>query len=340
MPRQTCSLMDIAKLANVSRTTVSKVLLETGGDRIRVSSETADLVRRLARQLNFRPNQAARQLKGIDSKTIAILMYSGTEALSLTQSFMELLLGLEKYASLYGFKVLLSRVMEGDNFEPRLWDLQASGVRHLFCYLPGEQLNLVARNQAEFKNIVIYMPSSRIAGAPFVYVALNRRSAVTEAIRYLTERQRRRIGILLEREVAQSVAAARPAAGDLLDEIPLERQLNVHGGTLMQEELAAMALEELVNRQQCDGIVCSNDYWALQMMSVLRDHGCRIPEEVALIGFDNLDFGRSLSPKLTTFDQSFDETARMIMEYYTGMRDWRDADTIQIIPQIVKRESA
>ena len=80
-----------------------------------------------------------------------------------------------------------------------------------------------------------------------------------------------------------------------------DRQPGMHWSSPFSEELAARAVEEVVIRGKADAIVAVNDFYAARLIAALQRSGRRVPEDVALVGCDNLDIGTVVTPRLTMF---------------------------------------
>jgi len=99
----------------------------------------------------------------------------------------------------------------------------------------------------------------------------------------------------------------------------------------------------MVRECRADAILASNDIWATRFMLQMQKDGLRVPEDVAVIGYDNLDIASVVSPALTTIDQCHDEYATtvldLLLDVAAGRRIAADRRIRTIQPRLIIRES-
>ena len=128
-------MIDIAQQAGISCSAVSHVLLGTGNGQIRVSEAKAAQIRQVAKQLNFKPNYAARQLKGKHSSAIGMLSSYWRDSLQL-RVFSWVL----QACSARGYQVLAAQGGTPDSLDRSIQEFNARGVQGVLCFAYGSDV--------------------------------------------------------------------------------------------------------------------------------------------------------------------------------------------------------
>jgi DNA-binding LacI/PurR family transcriptional regulator len=280
---------DVARLAGVSRATVSYVLNNTSA--VRISEPTRRRVREAARELGYVPHAAARSLRAGHSRMV-LMPAPGIPAGPLYSAFLNELqwaLGRLDYTVVqYG-----SVGLRGDE-AARAW----AELRPVAVLVPGADLGpqgvgVLKRSGAR---AVVTLGPGRVDGA---HALLMDHDAVGQcAGAHLYARGRRRIGVVVPEEPGLEAYSRPRLAG-------VHRAL--HGTDAAVTELPLAYTEEsaaqLAGRWResgLDAVFAYNDEYAMLLMRALQDEGLRIPEDVAVIGADDLMLGRLLRPRLST----------------------------------------
>jgi DNA-binding LacI/PurR family transcriptional regulator len=283
---------EVAALAQVSPTTVSNVL---SGNRP-VSTATQERVRWAIDKLGYRPNLSARNLR---------LRRGGLIGLAVPEIdvpyFAELVRHVVKAARKRGYTVLIDQT-EGD---PEAERFVVGGMNPgmvdgiLFSPLKTGRADFDAHRDAT----PMVLLGELITGPGVDHVGIDNVAAAAAATRHLIDQGRRRIAALGHQRVREGTAPQRTsgyrkalrAAGLAYDPSLVIATDGFHRAD------GAQAMQELLDRgAPLDAIFCYNDLIALGAMRVLRDHGLRVPEDVAVIGFDDIDDGRYSTPSLST----------------------------------------
>ncbi|MGW7344022.1 LacI family DNA-binding transcriptional regulator [Streptomyces sp. NPDC054854] len=278
---------DVARLAGVSRATVSYVLNNAAA--VRISEPTRRKVREAAEELGYVPHAAARSLRAGHTR-IVLLPTSHVPVGPLYSAFLNelqwALRRLDYTVVQYG-----SLGLNGDE-AARAW----AELRPVAVISLGE-IALSPHNVATLKRAgaraVITLGPAGVPGAHAL--VMDQVEIGARAAGHLLERGRRRIGVVVPREAGLELfsgprlAGARSVAGAEVEEVPLAHT----------EESAA----EVAARWRSlglDAVFAYNDEYAMLLMRALQDAGLRIPEDVAVMGADDLLIGRLLRPRLST----------------------------------------
>ncbi|MBT2443779.1 LacI family DNA-binding transcriptional regulator [Streptomyces sp. ISL-36] len=281
---------DVARLAGVSRATVSYVLNNTAA--VRISEPTRRRVREAAEELGYVPHAAARSLRAGHSRMVLLPTAHVPIGPLYSQFLNELqwaLRALDYTVVQYG-----SLGLEADE-AARAWaELRPVAVVSLGqVQLTPQGVEILKRSGAK---AVITLGSQRVEGAHALVMDQGRVGRV--AVEHLVERGRRRIGVVVPEEPGLEMFAgprlegARQAvAGTDATVVPLP---------LRYEEESANELAGGWRERGLDAVFAYNDEYAMLLMRALQDAGISVPEETAVVGSDDLLLGRLLRPRLST----------------------------------------
>ncbi|MEU4932324.1 LacI family DNA-binding transcriptional regulator [Streptomyces yokosukanensis] len=280
---------DVARLAGVSRATVSYVLNNTSA--VRISEPTRRRVHEAARELGYVPHAAARSLRAGHSRMV-LMPAPAIPVGPLYSGFLNELqwaLGRLDYTVVqYGTVGL-----QGDE-AARAW----AELRPVAVLVPGADLGpqgvgVLKRSGA--RAVVTLGPGS-VDGA---HALLMDHDAVGHcAGAHLYARGRRRIGVVVPEESGLE-AYSRPRLAGVLQALR-GTDATVTELPLAYTEESAARLAARWRESGLDAVFAYNDEYAMLLMRALQDEGVRVPEDVALIGADDLMLGRLLRPRLST----------------------------------------
>lgn len=341
----------IAEELNLSRTTVSAVLSGTAA-RHRISSSTARRVMATAQRLNYRPNAAARQLAGQRSNSVGVLV---TSQLMIDLRLIALM---EVLASARGIRFIVGHAAGSEvQVSNYLADFRARGVDGVFSFFHSHMADKgILRRLRDIPNIVFYEAPTEpdCAGRPRPhYVGPDFFQVGYMAARHLLDRGRRRIGLYF-REMAFPyagqrrqglVVALREAGLSLEDDLVwlMTERTGRHWMDLPTRETADQAVEDLVKKGGVDAVIAANDLYGASLIAALRNRGYRVPDDVAVVGSDNQEFGAFVDPAITTVDLRLDEVARELVQMMFHLLDGQplpeDSRGVVVQPAMVIRNS-
>jgi DNA-binding LacI/PurR family transcriptional regulator len=333
---------DVAKRAGVSRATVSRVV----NGNPRVSPEARLAVTRAIEQLRYVPNPAARALMTRRSDSVAVVILESANRLFEDPYFNQLLLGISGGLADHEVQIVLL-IAQSALEEQRLERYIAAGhVDGAMIIGPrgGDELprRLVARGVPV---VVNGRPSEEELGHahPLSYVDVENREGARAAVAHLVAGGRRRIATIhgpldlaSGRDRLDGYREGLRAAG-----LKVDPGLEEGGGFM--PELAADAMRALLARRpDLDGVFAASDSMAAAAIGVLLDAGRRVPEHVAMVGFDDSPVAVTVRPTLTTVRQPIGAMGRELAELL--MRQISDpvgAPSRVIFPtELVVRESS
>ncbi|MFJ6912877.1 LacI family DNA-binding transcriptional regulator [Streptomyces sp. NPDC101133] len=346
MSRQAPTLEDVAREAGVSRATVSRVV---NGVR-NVDPAIQDLVRRAIERTGYAPNQAARQLVTRRTTTVALVVSGAGDASDTEQN---------AFAARVFADPFFGRVVGGV-----VGHLRPRGMHPvlMFAETPEARQEVVAylrQGGADGALVVSTHPDdplpALLAGVglpavlfarpgrpvPLSYVDLAHREGGRLAAEHLLERGCRRIATVTG---PLAVAASQERLAGFRDTLARHGHPYVpvaEGGFTVDSGMAATAAL-LAEHPETDGVFTANDLMAQGAVQVLRDHGRRVPQDVAVVGFDDSSVAVTCRPRLTTVRQPVEEMAatmaRLLDDHIRGART--EPTSVIFDPELVVRDSA
>ena len=326
------TLEDVARLAGVSRATASRVIR---GD-VPVSPATAEAVTGAVRELGYSPNLAARTLVTRRSGMVAVLVPETDLRVFSDPFFAALYHGVLTSFAGEEAQVVLAMAKPGEPAE-RMTRYLVSG-RIEGAVVASHHGTGIAQAMADLNYPVVFVGDPGIPGLPFV--DLDQRAAAMTATRHLVERGCRRIAAV--NGPADMVAGRGRRDGFLqaMADAGLEPAGMEEGEFTAESGRAAMA-RLLSGGVRFDGVFVASDLMAVAGLRALSDAGVRVPDDVALVGFDDTELGRSATPALTTMTNPAHAMAltagSMLRELLAGRRP---ESPVILTSDLVVRDSA
>lgn len=315
------SMSDVARHAGVSQRTVSNVV----NNYVHVSPQTRARVEASLRELAYRPNVVARQLRSGRSGTITLALPGLQE-----RYFADLAESVIDRARASGLRVLIETTGGEHAREVALLqgggDQLTDGVIMSALSLGPDDDHL---DRADYPLVLI---GDREFGGPVDHVGIPNREAARAAVRHLVEAGRRRIALLGAADGTEhTYSLRRQGFDDALLEAGLELDPALEFSGLWTRDEGERLIAELLESGTPlpDAIFGMNDSIALGAMRALLRAGIRIPEQVMIVGFDDITESRYSNPSLSTISPSLDDIAanalELLGEQFEGKRDDRPA---------------
>jgi len=331
------TIYDIAKQLDISAATVSRALNNSTS----VSVTTKKKVNELAESLGYRHNLFASSLRLQKTHTIGVILHE------LNSYFItSVLAGIEKIVRAAKYNLLI--VHSAENV-----DIEAANTHNLFhkrvdgviASLSFDTKDLSHFKQFESKNIPVVFFDRVFENSDGAKIVINNFQAGYDATNHLIEQGCKRIAHItssLNRNVyAERMRGYKQA---LLDhKLKFDEKLLIVDG-LKEEDATRSANRILAIKPLPDGIFITNDFCAAVVMQVLKDAGISVPNDIAIVGFNNDIIGKVVSPKLTTINYPGFEmgqlAARTLIGHLTGMWDMNITSTMVIKSELIVRESS
>lgn len=326
------TLADLARLAGVSTGTVSRAL---AGKEL-VNAKTRERIQALARQHGFRPNQMASKLRSRRTGVIGAVIPVGHERQHVSDPFFLTLLGhLADELTESGYDLMLSRAVP-DGTSEWLERMTSSGmVDGVLLIGQADQYEVIERVSSSYRPLVVWGASCD--GQRHCAVGTDNMAGGRMAAEHLIEMGASRLVFLGETagmEVVQrhrGASAAAAEAGIPIVHMPISLAAEQMGPQLQ----AAVADCDI----GVDGVVAATDLIAITALRCLHDHKRRVPEDVQVVGFDDVPLAQQTMPPLTTIRQEIGDGAKAMVEKLRQRIAGETSDSLVMPPRLVIRET-
>jgi LacI family transcriptional regulator len=301
------TIRQIAKLAGVSRSTVSRVI----NDHPNVSPETREQVLQIVAETGFRPDPIARSLSSRRAGIIGLVIPLAIQSLFADPFFARLMQGISQGCNLYDYILslfLLHTLEEEAKLYPRISRRQLLDGVIVTATRNGDPLipQLLV-------NRVPFVLHGRHEDPRVSFVEVDNVAGAYSAVTHLVRLGRRRIALITG--PSGSLAAEDRKRGYL--NALLERRVPVDEGLIIHGDFTAtsgyQAMQCLLPHEP-DAVFVVSDSMALGALRALREAGKRVPDEVAVVGFDDMPQAATADPPLTTIRQPIQQTGVLAVE--------------------------
>jgi DNA-binding LacI/PurR family transcriptional regulator len=328
------TIADIARLAGVSKSTVSRAL----NDSHLIGDETKERIRTIAREHSFQINAPARQLSLKQSRTIAFVTHAYHKEFSVADLFgLEIMGGISSGLHANGYDMLVIHVDPRDTE----WAHQYLDTGRVDGFI----LMTSTRKQYHIKTLLNMGAPFIVWGVPqpnqsYPSVSGDNFNGGRLAAEHLIGAGRERIAFLggpaEEVEVQQryqGFESALTGAGRNLDAalVAYGDFSNTSGGETMKKLLE--------QGSDLDAVFVNSDLMAIAAMDVIRDHGRRVPEDVAVVGYDDLSIAQHSHPPLTTIRQNIPLAGKLLAQNLIQFLQTGLVTNVTIPVELVVRKS-
>lgn len=288
------TIYDIAKKLNLATSTISRGLKEHPT----ISKKTVERIKKTAAEMGYRPNNLAASLRGNKMKTIGVLLPT------ITQPFLSSLIsGIEEVAQKAGYTVLI--MQSHDSYEEEveltksLYDNRVSGV---ICSLAME-----TKNTDHFKKFIendtaLVFVDRVPKGFDTYHVVIDNFNAGYKATKHLISQGCKRIAHITAGQEFSIYYERKQGYLAALKEhnLPIEDELMVRVDKITYKEARKATLKLLKLQKPPDGIFAPGDILGVSAIQVAEQQGVKVPEELAIIGFNNDPISSIVDPNLST----------------------------------------
>jgi DNA-binding LacI/PurR family transcriptional regulator len=325
------TIVELARLAGVSHSTVSRAL---AGNPI-IAEATRRRIRDLAAAHGFRVNQAASALRRGRAQAIGVVIPLGHEiGQHLSDPFFMALLGpLADALSDAGYDLLLSRIIpRGREWLEEL--IGAGRVAGVILIGQSDQLATIEATAQHYDQMVVW--GAKVLGAAQITVGTDNFAGGRLAAEHLLRCGRRRLAFLGDLELPEFEARYRgfEAAVGGVNAASHYPPVQVTAAGAYREAAAFLA-----SNPAPDGIVAAADVIAIGAMRALSEHGLRVPDDVAIVGYDDIALAEHTAPPLTTIRQDVGLGAHLLVELLLKRIAGEAVESIELPPELVVRAS-
>lgn len=329
------TIKDIAKEAGVAHSTVSLAL----NNKPYVSHEVKTRVLKAAKKLDYRPNSSARSLKTQQTKNIGFVI----EERYFSQSepfYNQVFRGAEKEMRNDGYHVLLSMVTKEENEKvvlPHFLVEQKVDGLIVVGKIKDDFVLALRKNNSPLVLIDYFLRRDKIPS-----VVMDNIGGAYEGVTYLIEAGYRKIGFL-------GGLVDHPSIQDRFKGYKLsleEAGLKYNEDLVQRDELevsvecGCSAMNKLLNRIIPEAIFCANDAMAIGAMRAIKEKGLKIPEDMGVIGFDDVEWTEYSDPPLTTVRVFKEQMGQIAVKKLIDIINGKDNALKSIVgTELVIRES-
>ncbi|HUT19645.1 MAG TPA: LacI family DNA-binding transcriptional regulator [Anaerolineae bacterium] len=323
------TIYTVAQRAGVSIATVSRVL----NDSARTTEETRAKVLRAVRELGYQPSSAARSLAGSGTETIALLFPE------ISGPFIsEIIRGIETEAHRRGYHLLIYG-LEGDRGDDPLLRFLSTKVDGMILgsYCDGTHIQSMQR-----QGIPLVLMCNQVDGTAVDSIFPDDFSGAHEAVTHLIQHDYQRIAFVGDATTSTHKTTRFEAYRQALEDHswPSDPRWVMRGD--YSEQSGRRAMEELLKLPQPPrAVFAANDQMAIGALDVVHNQGLRVPDDVAIVGFDDIPAAAYVNPPLTTVRQNIRESGELAVQLLLRRIEELETEVENIVlpTQLVVRRS-
>ncbi|HSC53259.1 MAG TPA: LacI family DNA-binding transcriptional regulator [Phnomibacter sp.] len=331
------TIYDLARQLNISIATVSRAL----NDDPVVSKKTKKKIFDLAKELGYRHNSFARNLRKQTTNTIGVIVHE------LNSNFItSVLAGIESVTTEAGYDLIIAH--SGESMEKE--KANAQNLFHKRVDGVISSLSFGTNNLDHFqvfkeKNVPVVFFDRVDENSDVIKVVIDNYRSGYLATKHLIDQGCKRIAMVTA-SLNRNVYARRHKGfvdAHLDSKLPLDNKL-VLIKDLSEQSGVECAQEILKMKPMPDGVFITNDFVAAICMQTLKQNGIRIPQDIAIVGFNNDAISRIVEPSLTTINypgiDMGEIAARNLINHLKGMSDIKLTSTIIVRSELIVRQSS
>jgi LacI family transcriptional regulator len=338
MMKKKITIKDIARMANVSHTTVSRAL----NNKSRIRNETKEKILSIARELNYRPDFIARSLVMKRTRTLGLVITTIANPF-----YNELAQGIEATSRGLGYNIIFCSTHSDLSAEKHYIEmLRSKGVDGIiFSSAHMGDPNIVVLAEEAFPIVLVnrrtYHP---VVKEKVDYVGVDNVLGGFLAVEHLIRLGHRRIGVI-GGSSESSVGLERLEGGKkALEAYNVEQRDNYFlDGDFLKESGYQGGKRFLKMAEPPTAVFATNDYMALGTYQAIAEEGLRIPEDIALVGFNDIEFTAMKGIELTTIGQKKFEmgaiAVKMLVERIEGGEDKLSTKEVFLKPELIIRKT-
>ncbi len=329
---------DIAHMAGVSQSTVSRAL----SDSPLVNQETRDRIKKIAEELNYKVDKNASNLRKQRSQTLALLLFEDptSDDSLINPFFISMLASITKATTEAGYDLLVSFQNLNDDWHAVYKDSsKADGLillgygsyteyEHKLEQLEEQDIRFTRWGAPDLKHPGITVGSDNFKGG---YMA-------TEHLLQLGRKNFAFVG--LTDDSAPELQARFLGCIAALEDNGLSSEDIIKEDAISIENSGYDATLNLINRAIPDAIFCASDLIALGCIRALQEREIKVPEDIAVVGYDNIQISEFFTPPLTTVSQNTIDAGELLVKNLLLMLNDEEVSDILLKPELIVRKSS
>ncbi|MBP1045979.1 LacI family DNA-binding transcriptional regulator [Enterococcus sp. BWM-S5] len=329
------TIRDVAKQAGVSIATVSKVF----NGYTDINLETKDKILKIAKELDYAPNMAARTLSSKKQQTIALILNELNFTRKSTMP-MEVLDGVYKYTEKSDYEFV---------FYATSTEKQLSKTFRQFCnehnitgaVIQGLKMTDPYYQEIEETSLPTVLVDMSVKNPKVGTVSIDNQKAAFEAVNYLIEQGHESIGMINGSRDADVSILRETGYCQALKEnaIPLKESYIQYAN--FEEDISYFITKNLLTtNKEITALFCASDVMAIGAMRAVKDMGIKVPEDLSIIGFDDIILASYVTPELTSVSQDMREIGFEAAKLLTEIIDGDDQNNNRRIAHEIKHRQS
>lgn len=327
------TIRQVAQKADVSVATVSRYINQNAP----ISKDVAERLKLVMEELKYVPHAGARHLASRKTRVVGLLLNNLHN-----DFFVPLLNGIESVVRKHNYNLVIATYHSGsrDMMPPPIGPHNTDGMLVFSDGLSDE--DLISLHDREFPMVLVHRTPPDSIKIPSVTV--ENKKITFELIEHFIKVHGRKRIMFMQGPIYQEDSSWREIgykSALMANDIPFDEKLVLNGG--FERSTAYEALNEFIcNNKQVsfDAIFTGDDDAAIGVLTALRENGYRVPEDVSVIGFDDLGFSAFLSPPLTTVSAPTETVGRIAMEQLFSLFDNQfPGDVTLLSTELITRRS-
>ncbi len=327
------TIYDVARQAGVSVATVSRYLNQNAP----ISTQVADRLEKIMTELRYVPHAAARHLASKKTRVVGLLLNNLHN-----DFFVPLLNGVESIVRQKGYNLIIAtyHANSREHARPPIGPHNTDGMLVFSDGLSDE--DLICLNADGFPMVLVHRTPP--AQVPLPSITVENTEITRLLIDHLINVHGKRHILFLRGPITQEDSLRREVgykAALQANGIAVDENLILNGD--FERGAAYRVINEFLDRQKevvFDAVFTGDDDAAIGVLKALHEHGIRIPEDVAVSGFDDLGFAPFLNPPLTTVRAPTETVGRVAAERLFGLLENHPTDDVVVLPtEIIFRRS-
>lgn len=326
------SIKDVAREAGVSIATVSRVI-----NKVNVVAESTQIkVNEAIERLGYSPNIVAQSLKTQRSRSIGILIPDIS-----SQVYPEIVRGAEDVAQMYDYSIILCNSDFDSEKEKKylkvMKEKMVDGLLYMSSSLDPETLDYI--KSLNLKTILV---ETRDDEKALPSVTIDNKKGAYEAVKYLIEKGNKKIAYIgLKKEKRNALAKRYDGYVQALKEAGMEIDENIHYYGDTKPQTGYKGINAILSKTKVDAVFCATDDIAMGVINGIRDNGLRCPEDIDVMGFNDVAEAAIFYPKISTVSQPLYDMGSVSMRMLVKILKNEPLDqTNYVLPhQLIERDS-
>lgn len=329
------TIYDVAKAADCSTATVSLVLHNSS----KVKPETRERVLSVMQKMGYTPSYLARSLSMKSTKTLGLVVPDVENPV-----FSQMIVGVEEYANKHGYNLILGisglKLEKEDFYLDMLREKRVDGMI-IFPTFVEHIVEQLENNNYHQQIPTVFCGTSGKHNTNISYVKCDQRIGSYLAVDHLLRIGRRHIGFIAAVTEKEQADSRLSGYLDALAFHGIESNSNLIRYCSQDYETVFNTTLSLLNDEPVDAIFCLYDYMAPSVMRAIFSTGRKIPDDIAIIGFDNISLSQYMPIPLSTIETHSKKVGEMAAQILLERINDPDLPPKQIIlsPELVVRES-